>query len=96
MRYTVCKTIMKEITNEISHSFHHELTHIADEQFLVKSSPTKKYKVEFDGEKWRCVCDYEAKTGIFCSHVAKVVMSLKNDLLQYIHPRWKLNIERTD
>ena len=77
MRYTVCKSIMKAIVNEISLSFHYELTQIDDYSFLVITSSAKKYKITFDSEKWKCSCEYEAKTGIFCSHLAKVIMTLK-------------------
>ena len=41
--------------------------------------------------KWYCYCEYEQKTGIICSHLAKVLIHLGEDFMNNLHPRWMID-----
>lgn len=41
--------------------------------------------------KWHCTCEFEEKTGIICSHLAKILIYRKEFFMNNMHPRWYVN-----
>src|SRR5580698_7863838 len=39
-----------------------------------------------------CACRYIDKCGIPCSHLVKLIVLLHEDILNYIHKRWQLQV----
>ena len=52
----------------------------------------KPFVVKKREDKWECNCCFLLKTGIFCSHLAKVIITDRLRPLDYIHDRWKLRV----
>lgn len=51
---------------------------------------TFKHTVWVEDRKLKCSCLYLKKTGIPCSHLHKIIDLTRDDILTYIHDRWKV------
>lgn len=49
-------------------------------------------KVWVEGEYLKCTCGYKEKTGIPCCHLHKIINITRDNLLNYIHERWKVTV----
>jgi hypothetical protein len=77
-----------ELTNKDSYLVKTKLGHFkVFKQYDGENVPLNDRMIKQTG-KWYCCCEYEQKTGILCSHLAKVLMHRNEDFLPYLHPRW--------
>ena len=51
----------------------------------------KKDDPSIPGGKWYCHCEYEQKTGVFCSHIAKILLHRGETFENNMNPRWLVN-----
>lgn len=54
------------------------------------------YELEIRDEKIYCVCGYLQKCGIPCSHMIKLIFEIHENILNYIHPRWKVQEKKKE
>ena len=52
------------------------------------------YEVAIRQERLFCACGYSVKCGVPYTHIIKLIFQLHEDILNYVHNRWK--IEKTE
>jgi hypothetical protein len=53
-------------------------------------------ELSMENERIVCTCDYSEKCGIPCSHVIKVIVLIHEDVRNYIHDRWKIDLKNEE
>ena len=87
LRFATCEAIFMTILKNYIESLSMDLRE--EENLWVIDD----HEVAIRRERLFCACGYSEKCGVPCSHLLKLIFHIHEDILNYVHNRWK--IEKT-
>lgn len=88
LRFSTSSVIFSEIARNYCDSLPLGYLNHGDDWHFKEGELLEKVSVE--GARLVCTCGYIEKAGIPCSHLHKVIELTRDDVLTYIHERWKI------
>ena len=88
LRQLISVNVFKEIVKNYCDSLPMMYRNVRDDWIFTDGD--HKETVSISNGLLSCSCHYLEKTGLPCSHLHKIIEETRDNIINYIHERWKI------